>query len=121
MRSTIIALVCVVFVLVTIVISGHWELQKGVSPPVVEHFTDNGDGTVADNRTGLIWLKNANCFRCINWHIENVICNSKCPFCGVSIDGVGLNGMPTSPAFFCLKATATSNDGHECKPLSSVL
>lgn len=24
-------------------------------------FTDNGDGTVTDNRTGLIWLKNANC------------------------------------------------------------
>jgi len=24
-------------------------------------FTDNGDGTVSDNLTGLIWLKNANC------------------------------------------------------------
>jgi len=24
-------------------------------------FTDNGDGTVTDNLTGLIWLKNANC------------------------------------------------------------
>jgi len=25
-------------------------------------YTDNGDGTVTDNRSGLIWLKNANCF-----------------------------------------------------------
>jgi hypothetical protein len=25
-------------------------------------FTDNGDGTVTDNLTGLIWLKEANCF-----------------------------------------------------------
>jgi tetratricopeptide (TPR) repeat protein len=24
-------------------------------------YTDNGDGTVTDNKTGLIWLKNANC------------------------------------------------------------
>ena len=26
-------------------------------------FTDLGNGTVRDNETGLIWLKNANCFR----------------------------------------------------------
>ncbi|MDM8562794.1 choice-of-anchor D domain-containing protein [Candidatus Marithioploca araucensis] len=25
-------------------------------------YTDNGDGTVTDNRSGLIWLKNASCF-----------------------------------------------------------
>lgn len=25
-------------------------------------FIDNGDGTVLDNLTGLLWLKNANCF-----------------------------------------------------------
>jgi len=30
-------------------------------------FTDNGDGTVNDNLTGLIWLKNANCFGAKNW------------------------------------------------------
>ncbi len=30
-------------------------------------FTDNGDGTVTDNLTGLIWLKNANCFGERNW------------------------------------------------------
>jgi len=36
------------------------EYQGGVS--VDPRFTDNGDGTVTDNLTGLIWLKDANCF-----------------------------------------------------------
>jgi hypothetical protein len=35
-------------------------LQKGVPSPS-PRFTDNGNGTVTDNRTGLIWLQNANC------------------------------------------------------------
>ncbi len=46
--------------------SGHGQdgdLQKGVAWPSLR-FTDNGDGdgdgTVTDNLTGLIWLKNAN-------------------------------------------------------------
>ncbi|MCK5521612.1 MAG: DUF1566 domain-containing protein [Thiomargarita sp.] len=30
-------------------------------------YTDNGDGTVTDNKTGLIWLKDANCFGYQNW------------------------------------------------------
>jgi hypothetical protein len=30
-------------------------------------FTDLGNGTVRDNETGLIWLKNANCFRWKKW------------------------------------------------------
>ncbi len=34
--------------------------QKGVSWPS-PRFTDNTDGTVTDNLTGLIWLTNANC------------------------------------------------------------
>lgn len=37
------------------------EYQKG-SPWPNPRFTSNGDGTVTDNLTGLIWLKNANCF-----------------------------------------------------------
>ena len=35
--------------------------KKGVAWPN-PRFTDNGNGTVTDNLTGLIWLKNANCF-----------------------------------------------------------
>lgn len=36
------------------------DLQMGLAP-LTPRFTDNGDGTVTDNMTGLIWLKNANC------------------------------------------------------------
>jgi hypothetical protein len=36
------------------------DLEKGVSWPG-SRFTDNSDGTVTDNLTGLIWLENANC------------------------------------------------------------
>lgn len=42
------------------------SLQKGVSWPT-PRFTDNGDGTVTDDLTGLIWLKNANCFGNTCW------------------------------------------------------
>jgi len=42
------------------------DLEKGVAWPN-PRFTDNGNGTVTDNLTGLIWLKNANCFGNINW------------------------------------------------------
>jgi len=30
-------------------------------------FIDNDDGTVTDNRTGLIWLKDANCYGAQSW------------------------------------------------------
>lgn len=36
------------------------ELQAGVKWPV-PRFTDNGDGTITDNLTGLMWLKDAAC------------------------------------------------------------
>lgn len=36
------------------------DIQAGVNWPV-PRFTDNVDGTVTDNLTGLIWLKDANC------------------------------------------------------------
>jgi hypothetical protein len=41
-------------------------LQKGVAWPT-PRFTDNGDGTVTDKLTGLIWLKNANAFGQRTW------------------------------------------------------
>jgi len=42
------------------------NLQKGVAWPT-PRFTDNGNGTVTDNLTGLIWLENANCFSSRAW------------------------------------------------------
>jgi hypothetical protein len=42
------------------------DLEKGVTWPTTR-FTDNSNGTVKDNLTGLIWLKNANCFGTRSW------------------------------------------------------
>ncbi len=47
-------------------IGQYGELQLGVISPN-PRFTDNDDGTLTDNLTGLIWLKNANCFKLIAW------------------------------------------------------
>jgi hypothetical protein len=41
-------------------------LQKGVAWPT-PRFTDNSNGTVTDNLTGLIWMKNANAFDQRTW------------------------------------------------------
>lgn len=41
-------------------------LQTGIAWPS-SRFTDNADGSVLDNLTGLIWLKNTNCFGARNW------------------------------------------------------
>ncbi|MEM2991359.1 MAG: DUF1566 domain-containing protein [Halobacteria archaeon] len=38
------------------------SLDSGVDWPS-QRFTDNGNGTVTDNLTGLIWLKDANCIQ----------------------------------------------------------
>ena len=38
------------------------DLQKGVPWPTPTRFHDNGDGTLTDNLTGLIWLQKADCF-----------------------------------------------------------
>lgn len=41
------------------------ELRKGVALPQ-PRFTDNGDGTVTDLLTGLMWMQEANCIRNIH-------------------------------------------------------
>ena len=44
------------------------DLRRGVPLPQ-PRFTDNGDGTVVDNSTGLVWLKDANCPGTVrDWH-----------------------------------------------------
>jgi len=43
------------------------DLRLGVQWPD-PRFIDNGDGTVTDHLTGLIWLKNANCFGLKSWN-----------------------------------------------------
>jgi hypothetical protein len=51
------------------------DLEKGVSWPV-PRFTDNVDGTVTDNLTGLIWTKNANCDGKKTWSDALNYCNT---------------------------------------------
>jgi hypothetical protein len=51
------------------------DLQKGIIWPN-PRFTDNADGTVTDNLTGLIWLKNANCFGAKTWADALNDCNN---------------------------------------------
>lgn len=60
------------------------DLEKGVAWPS-PRFTDNGDGTVTDNLTGLIWLKNANCFGSKSWSQALSDANTlNSPECGLS-------------------------------------
>lgn len=61
------------------------DTQTGVPWPS-PRFTDNGDGTVTDNLTGLIWLRDANCTDTVggipraggllNWPSALTWCNS---------------------------------------------
>ena len=44
------------------------ESERGVAWPN-PRFTDNGDGTVTDNLTGLIWMKNTDCIALNNFEL----------------------------------------------------
>jgi len=60
------------------------DLQIGVVWPD-PRFTDNEDGTITDNLTGLIWLKNANCFGQRNWDQALSDCNGLSGgYCGLT-------------------------------------
>jgi hypothetical protein len=65
------------------------EYQKGVS--VDPRFTDNADGTVKDNLTGLIWLKDANCFGLLVWYdaltLSNTLASGACGLTDGSVAG----------------------------------
>ena len=53
------------------------ELRKGVPLPD-PRFKNNGDGTVTDLLTGLIWLKNANSFGIRSWEQAIADCQGLC-------------------------------------------
>jgi hypothetical protein len=65
-------------------------LNKGVAWPS-PRFTDNADGTVTDNLTGLIWLKNASCFSSQAWAVAvssaNTLANGSCGLTDNSVAG----------------------------------
>jgi hypothetical protein len=48
-------------------------------------FTDNGNGTITDNLTGLIWLKDADCFGQRRWNDALSDCNGlSAGYCGLT-------------------------------------
>jgi hypothetical protein len=64
--------------------SDDGDLQKGVKCPA-PRFTDNTDGTVTDNLTGLVWMKNPGCGRMMTWSDALAYCNTlKAGDCGLS-------------------------------------
>jgi hypothetical protein len=66
------------------------DLQKGVECPE-PRFTDNEDGTVTDKCTGLVWLKDANCFGQQTWAnaliSSNALANGPCGVSDGSLAG----------------------------------
>jgi len=51
------------------------DLEKGVAWPTTR-FTDNGNGTVTDNLTGLMWAKDANAAGLKTWDSALTYCNA---------------------------------------------
>jgi len=68
------------------------DLRPGVPWPN-PRFTDHGDGTVTDNLTGLIWLKDASCNGTMAWAAALTWANGLydgCPSCGGADNDCGL-------------------------------
>lgn len=66
------------------------DIQAGVAWPE-PRFEDNGDGTITDHLTGLVWLKNANCFGARTWSQGlsdcNTLANGSCGLTDGSVAG----------------------------------
>jgi len=66
------------------------DLEAGVVSPSAR-FTDNGNGTITDNLTRLIWLKNANCFGFQFWDAAltsaNNLADGQCGLSDASVAG----------------------------------
>ena len=61
------------------------DLLAGEPFPVPRFTVNNPDGTVTDNLTGLIWLRNANCEGAKDWAQALSFANNLAvPFCGLS-------------------------------------
>ena len=83
---------------------------RGVAWPIVR-FTDNGDGTVTDALTGLVWTRNAGCFAAMNWSDALVAVNQLASgACGLT-DGssAGQWRLPNSVELESLIDVAHSN------------
>ena len=91
-------------------------------------YVDCGNGTVTDNRTGLVWLKNADCYEFLNWHdaVRNVANLSDIPDSSVAAnDDCGLSDgsapgewrLPSFAEWKKMIADAVGQDGGlDCRP-----
>jgi len=67
-KSMLVLAIIIAFVATALLLPGLIGADKPEpNGPPNPRFTDNGNGTVTDNLTGLIWLKNANCFGTKEW------------------------------------------------------
>lgn len=68
--------------------SGSQLTELNPAPPcysATDRFVDCGNGTVADGVTGLIWMKNANCYGLMDWETSNTIATTfNLAVCGVT-------------------------------------
>ena len=66
------------------------DIQAGVVWPT-PRFTNRGDGTVRDNLTGLMWLRNADCFSSRTWPQAltdaNTLASGRCGLTDRSVAG----------------------------------
>ncbi len=69
------AALTIMLCLTGLVITGEAQAQR---------FVDNGNGTVTDKQTGLMWTKDADPFGTMNWHDAMAGCGS---FSIAGIDG----------------------------------
>jgi hypothetical protein len=66
-----------------------WDPHFPTPPLKPQRFVDNGDGTVTDTETNLMWTKNADPFGRLNWHDAMSRCSS------FSISGIGGWRLPS--------------------------
>ncbi len=71
-----------------------WMVMSGEAQ--AERFTDNGNETVTDTETGLMWTKDANLFGELNWHDAMSRCGS------FSISGIGGWRLPSKDELIVL-------------------
>ncbi|RKZ92748.1 MAG: hypothetical protein DRR19_03280 [Candidatus Parabeggiatoa sp. nov. 1] len=95
-------------------ITGTFTGTTGSTPPPSSssnHYSDNGNGTVTDNWSGLIWLKNANCFGPRDWETAKLLAaNLISGRCGLS-DGstAGTWRLPTKEEWEAMVDTSYRN------------
>ena len=89
------------------------DLRKGVPWPE-PRFTDNGNGTVTDNLTGLVWLKNADRFGTQTWENAITFCNNLANG-GTLTDG-SIAGNWRLPNIAELKSLRNLNYSYPCIP-----